>query len=285
MKWLTPLLLCCLAAGCAAASAAPTVSEYDIAAYKATVALSAASLDKPDVAPAKPLRKDCKVCNGTGKVRSGDGLLIFDCTACLAPEAAAINSPEIPDSSREVAFGGPTIRTSDPGCDCQTTGLCLCGPACECVGQRTRTAYLYTTSGCAPCERAKGAILSAAASGRLPRDLRVVVAPSPAWVKAFPTLHFQAGGSWYQTHDPETFFRDCNGLVATTSPTVMNFGETCGPFGCSSGGCSSGFCSIGSCASGGCSGGSCGGGFGRSFGFGGGFRFGGGGGGCSSCGR
>ena len=50
----------------------------------------AADLDKPDVSPSKPLRKDCKVCNGKGRYLSGDGLSWIDCTACIPPSTAAL---------------------------------------------------------------------------------------------------------------------------------------------------------------------------------------------------
>lgn len=282
--WSLLVLSLCLA-GCAAAAAGPTVSDFDLAEYRATVALSASQLDRPDgPGPAKPLRKDCKVCNGTGKVRSGDGLHVFDCTNCVAPTAAVI-LPETPESSgsEEVAFGGEqrTLR-SDPLCPCDLTGLCTCAE-CACATKRTRVAYLYCTTPCPGCDAAKAAVEAAARSGRLPSDLRVVVranrGDAPEWVKRFPTFHFEFAGRWYETTKPDVFLRECNGIVATT-PVYSTTTTICGPAGCSVGSCASGSCFSGG-SFGGCSSGSCGGGasFGRGF-FGGGFRS---GGGCSSC--
>jgi hypothetical protein len=230
MPRLTPLTVFLLA-GCSAATAAPKLTEYDLAEYRAVVALSAASLDKPDTPSPKPPRKDCKVCNGTGKVRSGDGLLIFDCTACL---------PADPLARAEIPFGttlASNTETRPLSCSCQTTALCECGDACPCAGPRIRTAWLYCTSPCAPCDRARAAIRDAAATGRLPADLRVVLKPAPDWVKAFPTFHWQVDGRWHQTHDPDTFLQNCTALRAPAvssghSSSIGSCESTCQSGGC-----------------------------------------------------
>lgn len=298
-------LLCLFMAGCAAASAAPSISEFDASEYRAAVAISAAQLDRPDVAPNKPARKDCKLCNGTGKVRSGDGLHVFDCTACVAPQGEAavgvveplINAKHWDDLpfGEAAEFADRTVRTQQL-CPCDTTGLCYCDQ-CTCPTKRTRVAYLYCTTNCPGCEKAKDTVIEAAKDGRLPADLRVVVRPNasdaPDWVRSFPTFHFAFNGNWFKTGDVNVFLRECNGIKQTAAPqtsyTPTVTYSTCGPGGCSMGSCSGGSCFGGSCSTGsfyggGCSGGSCG----RSgfSGYGGFFRgFSGGGGGCSSCGR
>lgn len=286
---------CLCLAGCAAAAAGVKVDEFELAEYRAVVALSAADLAKPDgPAPNKPLRKDCKVCNGTGKVRSGDGLHIFDCNACLPPLVAEVNLSELP-ADDEIAFGDDEPRTlrTEQLCPCDSTGLCYCS-VCECPTERTRVAYLYSKDDCPGCETAKAVIKAAAESGTLPADIRVVVRCGkdvPAWVKAFPTLHYECGGRWLQTHHVARFLRDCKGPDATEVPFGAGPGTvylgTYGPAGCSSGSCygGSGVWGGGSFYGGSCSSGSCGswgGGFSRPY-FGGGFRGGFSGGGCSSC--
>ena len=322
MRSMMACLFSFLLVGCAAAVAEPTVSDFDLAEYRAAVAISAAQLDKPDdLTPTpKPPRKDCKVCNGTGKVRSGDGLHIFDCSACEAP--ASVNLPETPDGSNgqssldgsddEVAFGEPlrelpelaskraaaerTLRT-EKLCDCEKTGLCDCGTDCDCYGVRIRVAFLYTMENCPACVVAKAKIIEAAASGQLPANMRVVIKPAPDWVRSFPTFHFEADETWHKTNSPAVFLRHCNRInddpVTVIMSTPVYYGSACGAGGCSSGSCYGGSCSSGSCGAGsfysggwssggGCSSGSCGGGF-RSFR--GSFRsFGGFRGGCSSCG-
>lgn len=104
MRYLLILTL----AGCGAATGA-NVSDFDIATYKAVVAITAETLDS--ASPDKPLRKDCTVCKGTGKVQSGDGLHVFDCTNCVAPTATA------------------TVYD----CHCGVTGVCDCGDDCQCL--------------------------------------------------------------------------------------------------------------------------------------------------------
>jgi len=283
------LLVCALSVcltGCAAAAAGPTISEFDLSEFRATVALSASQLDRPDEpAPIKPPRKDCKVCNGTGKVRSGDGLHVFDCTACLAP---AVNLSELPKSSRadEVAFGEPerTLKTRQL-CPCETTGLCTCGLNCPCVSERTGVAWLYTTDNCPACDREKDVLRRAFADGKLPKTLRVIVtSEAPKWVTQFPTFHWSMPGSRVgkqsakaQTLIDEYNPRPSSGLAPQATPSYVGPAyhfqpsySTCGPGGCSTGAFYGSSCSGGSCGvgfsvgrggfrgfSGGCSGGGC----------------------------
>jgi len=68
--------------------------------YSADVAVEVAKLSMEEgSAPISPdnrvPRAQCKECHGTGKVRSGDGLITYDCTACYAGSAvkAASYSP------------------------------------------------------------------------------------------------------------------------------------------------------------------------------------------------
>lgn len=303
MRYFTPLLLCLAIAGCAAVSAAPTVSDYDLAEYKATVALSAADLGKPDVGPSKPLRKDCKVCDGKGRYLSGDGLSWIECNACIPP--ASVELPrELPadDATKdEVAFGETTLpelaarthRTAHLACDCQTSGICCCGVDCPCAieGERDGVVMFYTMDNCPHCVTCEAKLRAAVKAERLPLTLRIVkTKEAPSWVRSFPTLHWTTpDGKSHQTHDPQVLIDFYNPKPKTSASTVWYTMPACSDGFCSSGACYGGSCSSGSCSSGGCSSGSCGVGFGRGWsGWGGGWSSGvrfGGGGGCASCGR
>lgn len=71
---------------------------------------------EPDDAPApidKPLRKDCPVCKGTGRVRSGDGLGWSECDAC-----------------REEVTGDRLQGTGETASPWLTR--CQCGVYCQC---------------------------------------------------------------------------------------------------------------------------------------------------------
>lgn len=308
MRHLTPLLLCLALVGCAGAFAAPTVSEYEISQDLATVALSAAELDKPDVSPSKPLRKDCKVCAGKGRYLSGDGLSWIDCTACIPPATTeqppnnepgnSANSSRRAVNSDEVVFAESTLpelaarthRTAALACDCQASGICTCGVNCPCAikGERDGVVMFYTMDNCPHCVTCERKLREAVKSEKLPTNLRIVkTKDAPSWVKSFPTLHWTTpDGKSHQTHDADVliaFYNPAPKAAPTSTPTVWYTMPVYSSGSCSSGTCYGGSCSSGSCFSGGCSSGSYGGGgYQRTF-----QSFGGwsGGGGCASCGR
>lgn len=304
MRSFAPLMLCLALAGCAAASASPTVDEFELSKNKAMAAVTdaAGGLDRPDVKPVKPLRKDCKVCKGEGWYLSGDGIARIECKNCIGPP---VNLSSLPPLSRpsaesdEVAFGETTLpeqqaRVTLHGlrklCDCQETGICTCGVNCACAikGERDGVVMFYTMDNCPHCVTCEAKLKAAVKAAKLPITLRIVkTKDAPSWVRSFPTLHWTTpDGKSRQTHDAQVlidFYNPKPKATTYSQPTVMS-GFSDGS--CSSGACYGGSCSSGACYSGGCSSGSCGSGFGRGWrGWGGGFRFGGGGGGCSSCGR
>ena len=82
-----PLLLVLLA-GCAAANATVPDSRSLVATQLALASLAVD--DVPAPTPDKPLRKDCQECNGSGRVRTGDGQGWTECEACIAPPQAPI---------------------------------------------------------------------------------------------------------------------------------------------------------------------------------------------------
>lgn len=300
MRSFAPLLLCLALAGCAAASASPTVDEFELSKNKAMAAVTdaAGGLEKPDVKPVKPLRKDCKVCDGKGRYLSGDGLSWIDCNACIPP--ASVELPDIPKGkpADEVAFAesalpeqaARTHRTAALACDCQTSGICCCGIDCPCAikGERDGVVMFYTTASCPHCVTCEAKLRAAVKAEKLPTTLRIVkTKEAPSWVKAFPTLHWTTpDGKSHQTHDAQVLIDFYSPKLTTSTPTVWYSMPACSGGSCSSGTCYGGSCSSGPSFSGGCSSGSCGGGFSRGWGgFGGGFRFGGGGGCASCCGR
>lgn len=289
-------LLCLALVGCAGAFAAPTVSEWELSEDRAAVAIAASSLDKADVSPDKPLRKDCKICDGKGRYLSGDGLSWIDCKACIPP--ASVELPKDPPA--EVVFAesalpelaARTHRTAALACDCQTSGICCCGIDCPCAikGERDGVVMFYVMDGCAPCKACEAKLREAVKAEKLPFNLRIVkTKEAPSWVRSFPTLHWTTpDGKSHQTSDPQVLIDFYNPkTLATSTPTVWYTMPACSGGSCSSGTCYGGSCSSGSCFSGGfsggCSSGSCGGG-----GYSGFFQgYGGwsGGGGCASCGR
>lgn len=99
MKTLT-ILLCGCVIGCAAANA----HNHD---YKslAAVSLGAASIQSPAVVPA--VQTTCDECNGTKKVRTGDGLALVDCPCGASCQCKASVSP----LALRVA-GGSTVGTN-----------------------------------------------------------------------------------------------------------------------------------------------------------------------------
>lgn len=308
-------LLCLALVGCAGAFAAPTVSEWELSEDRAAVAIAASSLDKTDVSPDKPLRKDCKVCDGKGRYLSGDGLSWIDCKACIPPSAddllseirqaeaflsrieasTAVPPPQLPPE--EIAFADSTLpelaarthRTAALSCDCQTSGICCCGVDCPCAikGERDGVVMFYTMDNCPHCVTCEAKLRAAVKAEKLPTNLRIVkTKDAPSWVKGFPTLHWTTpDGKSHQTHDADELIRFYDPKTVTTStPTVWYTMPAYSGGSCSSGTCYGGSCSSGSCFSGGCSSGSCGSGYSQGFGgWGGGYSF--GGGGCSSCGR
>ena len=120
MRFVMLPLLCSLLAlsGCETPAAPASASDY---APLVKAACAIASLE-PDVAPApidKPLRKDCPVCKGTGRVRSGDGLGWSECDECR--EEVTGDRLQAPRS--EARTGG----TASPWLT-----RCPCGVNCQC---------------------------------------------------------------------------------------------------------------------------------------------------------
>jgi thiol-disulfide isomerase/thioredoxin len=62
------------------------------------------------VDPVKVVRSECTVCNGTGKVRTGDGLGVSDCTNCVPDVGKESTSPKY----ERVMFLGFTARWCGP---------------------------------------------------------------------------------------------------------------------------------------------------------------------------
>ncbi len=112
MRMLSVLLAACtlLLVGCKAPSLTNQALADD---YSAGVAVEMAKLSMEDgTTPSTPDNKvpraQCKECHGTGKVRSGDGLITYDCDACYAGSAIKTVSLAMP-------------------------GQCACGDGCQCA--------------------------------------------------------------------------------------------------------------------------------------------------------
>jgi len=95
--------------------AAALTSDADIISAQIAV-----EVQKPIVA-AKPLRKDCPICKGTGRVKAGDGrtTVTRDCTDCIPPANSGDAGPKVGDAMPS-PFATPKVRkivkVSVPNC-------------------------------------------------------------------------------------------------------------------------------------------------------------------------
>lgn len=64
----------------------------------AEAAYSAALPGSAPVAPKKPVDPNCKTCDGTGKVRSGDGLGWSPCPTCQAEDSIKAEALQAPSA-------------------------------------------------------------------------------------------------------------------------------------------------------------------------------------------
>ena len=75
------------------------------ASYSAMLQTTAPDEDDP-----RPVNPDCKTCNGTGRVRSGDGLGWSKCPECF-PRAAVMENPVAPLPTGKFQTGAPVKNT------------------------------------------------------------------------------------------------------------------------------------------------------------------------------
>lgn len=69
--------------------------------------LPGSTVDTPDDRPVNP---NCKTCNGTGRVRSGDGQGWSKCPECF-PRAAIMTNPEAPMPTGKFQTSAPVKNT------------------------------------------------------------------------------------------------------------------------------------------------------------------------------
>jgi DnaJ-class molecular chaperone len=77
MRWLAAFFV--VFVGCVYSLPADTGITADLAAETARMVVQMRQQIPPSPAPASDV---CSNCNGTGKVRSGDGIQVFTCQAC-----------------------------------------------------------------------------------------------------------------------------------------------------------------------------------------------------------
>jgi hypothetical protein len=72
----------------------PTAANWQ-APIAVAMGMAATGATTPDAVPAtKVKRSQCTVCNGTGKVRSGDGIMVLDCDNCVPDGMSHELTPE-----------------------------------------------------------------------------------------------------------------------------------------------------------------------------------------------
>lgn len=113
------------------------VDNYDILKYEGFVAYEMAALDKNDKSPTNTVDK-CS-CGGTGRVKSGDGLLTMDCPCqpnCLCGKDKPVK---------------PAKLCENPNCQCVN---CVCKTK-ECESSWAKRILIFGYKDCPPCNQFK----------------------------------------------------------------------------------------------------------------------------------
>lgn len=77
----------------------------------------------PTPTPSKPLRKDCPECNGTGRVRTGDGISWTTCDRCVPPTAPPASPPAVSPAAPAVAVPPPVVSPATPAAPHRSTNI------------------------------------------------------------------------------------------------------------------------------------------------------------------
>lgn len=140
----------------------------------------------PLPSPIKVPRAECKVCKGTGKIRSGDGISVVDCDSCYPP---------VQDLLAEFCGCGDDCDCSAAGdnCGCQDTELASAG---DCADGSCAVPKAKKRGGCASgnCGAGRPAVRAATAPVRAFRALRPL-RRAAAEVNRFRPLRRAAG--WF----------------------------------------------------------------------------------------
>jgi len=91
MRWLVIMLI--VFAGCVASLPDDSTVSADLATEAARMLVSGQSAP-PAPAPG-PSDGRCENCDGTGKVKSGDGIMVFDCPECGGTGERAVVHPAV----------------------------------------------------------------------------------------------------------------------------------------------------------------------------------------------
>lgn len=121
----------------------------------------------PLPSPIKVPRAECKVCKGTGKIRSGDGISVVDCDSCYPP---------VQDLLAEFCGCGDDcdcLATGD-NCGCQDTELASAGdcPGGACAAPKTKKKRWAGSCASGNCGAGRPAVRAATAPVRALRAAR-----------------------------------------------------------------------------------------------------------------
>lgn len=89
LKWLLALPILLAPASAEALSARDHLAVFTAIVVEAELSASTAITPSPSPSPGKVKRSQCPECKGTGKVKTGDGILTVDCENCEPDSAAA----------------------------------------------------------------------------------------------------------------------------------------------------------------------------------------------------